>query len=448
MGARAFETGALPSFQPSERPATLRPQMHSVEITGITHSGEGVGRLPDGRVTFVHRTAVGDRVEVRITEEKPRWTRSELHRLLEPGPARREAPCPHYPSCGGCTVQHLDYEAQLDAKADVATDALQRIGGLDLTVPPVDPSPTEFRYRNRVTFTLRRRSGGVVAGFRAVGHPDRIVDVSAACLLPEQAIADVWGELRSAWGPSARRLPSGEELRLTLRSSREGAVALAVDGGYAPGRPRELVEAVPGLIAVWHRPAKRSAHRLLAGDEALRDVWADEELELSGDVFTQVNRDAAERLERWVMDRVMAGHPERVLDAYCGVGLYTRRLERAGVAVTAIEAHPGAVVEARRAAPGSTILQGTVEARLPEALAIEAAILNPPRAGLARVVVDRLAGQGPVHILYVSCDPATLARDLKGLVGSYRVAGVRCFDLFPQTAHVETVVELERCGIS
>lgn len=422
--------------------------MHSVEITGITYSGEGVGRLPDGRVTFVHRTAVGDRVGVEVTEEKPRWTRSELRRVVDPGPGRREPPCPHYDSCGGCTLQHLEYGAQLEAKAGVVTDALQRIGGLDVSVSALDPSPAELRYRNRVTFTLRRGEEGVVAGFHELGRPDSIVDVSTACLLPEPAIIDVWGELRASWGPAARRLPSGAELRLTLRSSRDRAVALVVDGGYAPGRPQELLEAVPGLVAVWHRPETGSAYRLLAGEEAIRDVWGGEELELRADVFTQVNRGAAEGLERWVMDRTLATGPARVLDAYCGVGLYARRLERVGVRVTGIEAHAGAVAEARRAAPDSTILHGTVEARLAEGLPADTAILNPPRAGLAAEVVDRLAGQGPGRILYVSCDPATLARDLKGLGDSYRLAGIRCFDLFPQTAHVETVVDLERCGTS
>ncbi len=420
--------------------------MTAVEITGIANSGAGVGRLPDGRVTFVQRTAVGDRVEVRVVEEKARWTRAELVRVLAPGPGRREAPCPHYDRCGGCTLEHLEYAHQLEAKAQVAADALQRIGGLDVAVPDIEASPRELRYRNRVTFTLRRAPGGVVAGFHALEEPDQLVDVSGACLLPEEAIARAWADLRSGWGPDARLLPSGEELRLTLRSSRDGVVALVVDGGYAPGRPGELLEAVAGLVAVWHRPEAASAYRLLAGEDVLRDHWSGDEVELSGDVFTQVNRSAAEKLEAHVMERVLAAGPARVLDAYSGVGVYTRRLEQAGVDVAAIEAHPRAVAEARRAAPASMVLEGTVEDRLGEGLPTDVAILNPPRAGVGQEVVDRLAAEGPDRVVYVSCDPATLARDLKRLGGSYEVVGVRCFDLFPQTAHVETVVELERCG--
>ncbi|MFO7892883.1 MAG: TRAM domain-containing protein [Longimicrobiales bacterium] len=420
--------------------------MEVTEITGIASGGAGVGRLPDGRVTFVHRAAVGDRVEVRLVEERSSWTRSELVRVLDPGPGRRTAPCPHYDRCGGCTLEHLEYEAQLEAKAGVATDALQRIGKLDVTVPEVVPSPTEFRYRNRVTFTLRRGRDGVVAGFHELEAPDRLVDVTAACLLPEASMAEAWGALRTAWGPDAGRLPSGDELRLTLRSTRDGAVALVVDGGYAPGRPEELLAEIDGLVAVWHRPERAKKYRRLAGEASFKDVWAGDDLELSGDVFTQVNRGAAALLEAYVLERALASSPARVLDAYAGVGLHTRRLEREGVDVVAIEAHPKAVAEARRSAPGSHVIKGTVEARLADALPVDVAILNPPRAGTHESVVEELAERGPERVLYVSCDPATLARDLKRLGPRYEVRRIRCFDLFPQTAHVETVVELERCA--
>lgn len=420
----------------------------TVEITGITGGGAGVGRLPDGRVTFVQRTAPGDEVEVRVVEERGRWTRSELVTINRPTPGRREAPCPHYERCGGCTLEHLEYPAQLEAKSRIVGDALQRIGKLDIAPPEVVPSPDEFRYRNRVSFSLRREPGGVVAGFHALEDPDTLVDIGADCLLPEPAVAEVWGRLREEWGDDARRLPSGEELRLTLRGSGAGEVTLTIDGGYAPGRPEELIEAVDGLVAIWHRPASGKRYRHLAGQESLRDRWDEDELELSGDVFTQVNRKASEALEAYVLDLIGRGSPAHVLDAYCGVGVYARRLERDGVRVTGIEAHPAAVREAERAAPSSRFLHGRVEALLAEGLPADAAILNPPRAGLAGDATAALAANPPARVVYVSCDPATLARDLKRLKGEYRVLGVRSFDLFPQTAHVETVVELEACATS
>jgi 23S rRNA (uracil1939-C5)-methyltransferase len=421
-------------------------QAETIAITGIAAGGAGVGRLPDGRVTFVHRTAPGDRVEVRVVEAKARWTRSRLIGILEPGPGRRTAPCPHYDRCGGCTLEHLEYPAQLAAKARIVEDALRRIARLAVTVPAVTPSPTEFRYRNRVSFTLRRVRGTVVAGFRELEQPERLMDVTGACLLPEEPVARAWDELRGSWGPDACRLPSGSELRITLRASMAGVVTLGIDGGYSPGRPAELLERVSDLSAIWHRPAGAPEHVLLAGEEILLDRWEEDDVELSGDVFTQVNRGAAELLEAHVLERLLAGSPgRRVLDAYCGVGLYARRLERAGLDVVGIEAHPAAVAEARRTAPGSRILHGLVETRLAEALPVDAAILNPPRAGLDRVVVEGLNARPPARVVYVSCDPATLARDLRRFGDGWSVDGVQCFDLFPQTSHVETVVEM-RCA--
>ncbi len=417
-----------------------------VEVTGIAAGGAGVGRLPDGRVTFVHRTAPGDRAEVRIVESKKRWTRSELVSLREPSPDRREAPCPHYDRCGGCTIEHLTYAAQLRAKSRIVVDALRRIGGLDVAEPDTTPSPLEFRYRNRVTFALRRGAGGVVAGFHALERPDELVDIGADCQLPEEAVAEAWGVLRGAWGREAHRLPSGADLRITLRGSEAGGVSMAVDGGYAAGRPDELLEAVPALESIWHRPAGAAEFRLLAGEAGLADRWSDEEVELGGDVFTQVNRGAAALLESHVLERIRAAGPATLLDGYCGVGLYARRLAREGMEIVGIESHPAALEEARRAAPEVRFLEGRVEALIEETLPVDAAVLNPPRAGLHAAVPWRLLERPPGRLVYVSCDPAMLARDLKRLSGGYRLAGLRCFDLFPQTAHVETVAELERTG--
>jgi 23S rRNA (uracil1939-C5)-methyltransferase len=422
----------------------------NVQVTGITAiaaGGAGVGRLADGRVTFVHRTAPGDRAQVRVSESRRRWTRARLVRVLEPGPGRREAPCPHYDRCGGCTLEHLTYDAQLGAKAGIVADALRRIAGLALDPPPVTGSPEEFRYRNRVSFTLRREGGGVRAGFRELERPGRLVDMGGECLLPEAPVARAWDQLRQAWGRDASRLPSGAELRLTLRGSAAGEVTLAVDGGYGPGRPHELLDAVPALVSAWHRPPGQRRFRLLAGAPVLVEDWGGETVELGGGVFTQVNRAAAAALEAHVLERVLADRPGLVLDAYCGVGLLARRLERRGVAVVGIESDGDAVAEARRAAPASRFLEGLVEVLVADVLPVDVAVVNPPRAGLDAAVVGALTEQPPGRLVYISCDPATLARDLSRLGPGWELAGVRCFDLFPQSAHVETVVEM-RCAIT
>jgi 23S rRNA (uracil1939-C5)-methyltransferase len=418
-----------------------------VRIDSIAAGGEGVGRLPDGRVTFVHRTAPGDLAEIALTEKKDRWTRGRLLRVIEPSPERREAPCPFYARCGGCTLEHMGYDAQLRAKARIVADALTRIGGIPTEPPEVVPSPSEFRYRNRVSFALRRgEAGAVSAGFHALGEPEEIVDLGGSCLLPEEPISRVWDGIRANWGPDARRLPSGERLRLTLRANLAGDVSLLVEGGFSPGRPEELIEHVDGLVAVWHRPgASESSATLIAGAPGLPETWGDETVELSGAAFLQVNRGAAALLEAHVSEVAGDVSGMRVVDAYCGVGLHARRFARAGARVVGIELDPQAVDEAARSAPeGATFVEGPVEELIRAHLPADLVVLNPPRAGVHVDVTDALIAAQAERIIYVSCNPATLARDLKRLAPVYRVELLRSFDLFPQTAHVETVAVLAR----
>jgi len=416
-----------------------------LRIESIAAGGAGIGRLPDGRAVFVQRTAPGDRALIEVTQLRKRFAYGRLLRVLEPGPGRREAPCPHYARCGGCTIEHLDYEHQLRAKHAIVEAALQRIGRLDVPRFEVVPSPREFHYRNRLSFTLRRtQTGRVIAGFHEIDRPDRIVDITGACLLPEEPIARAWQQVRDHWGADAALLPSGEELRLTLRASASGQVALIIDGGYSRGQAQRLLEAVPGVSAIWHRGAADQTHQLLAGEATLAESWQDENIELSGTVFLQVNRTAAELLEEYVMQLAEQSRGRKVIDAYCGIGLHARRLARIGFDVVGIELDEGAVEEARRTAPPATsFIADRVESALPSVLPADLVILNPPRAGVDGGALDALIAEPPARIIYISCDPATLARDLGRLSARFKLQSLRCFDLFPQTAHVESVAELK-----
>ena len=404
-----------------------------VTVRAGAAGGAGVADLPDGRVAFVQRTAPGDRARVRVSAAKRRWARATLVELLEPGPGRRPAPCPFYSHCGGCTLEHLEYSEQLRWKARIVADALKRIGQVAVDPPVVEPSPSEFRYRNRMTFTLRRsrgREGGVVAGFHQIDEPDRVLDVTGACMLPEEALTQAWDGLRSAWGEGAERLPEGKTLRLTLRTVAEG-VALIVDGGSGTWTPDLLIQNVPGLVAVWHREGG-GPPVLLAGHST------------EASAFAQVNPGAAESLRAAVMQAVGSGAGRTVVDAYCGIGVYGHTLARAGARVTGIEIDPEAVAAAREGAPDDfRVIEGPVEECLTQALPADLVILNPPRAGVDREVTRVLSDRPVASILYVSCDPATLARDIGRLEG-YQVARLRAFDLFPQTAHIETLALLER----
>jgi len=413
-------------------------------IHGIGSAGEGVGTLPDGRIVFVHRTAPGETVRIQIEEDRERWARGRLVELLETAPERREAPCAHYDRCGGCSLEHLAYTAQLHWKGTIVADALERIGGVEAPAPEVGPSPREFRYRSRVTFTLRRLGGNrVLAGFHEVGRPSRIVDVGGECLLPVESVAEAWAALRRSWGSGASRLPAGRELRLTLREV-EGGTVLLVEGGRGEGEPRALLDAVPGLRAVWKVGDAAGARRLAGEEVTIRTAWGDR-VPVGGSAFLQVNRRAAAVMEEAVLDAVGEVEGLRVVDAYCGLAPLGRELARRGATVTGIELDREAARGAGTdAPPGLTVLEGEVKARLPEALPADRILLNPPRAGLDRALPEIVCRNPAPRIVYVSCDPATLARDLDRLGDRYRLAGLRAFDLFPQTAHVETVAVLER----
>jgi len=406
----------------------------TVTVRGIAAGGAGVADLPDGRVVFVPRTAPGDRVSVRVEKSKPRWASGSLCAVIEPGPDRQPALCALYDACGGCQLQHLPYDVQLAWKARIVRDALARIGGITgLDDVEVVPSPRQIEYRNRITFTLRRLAGGrVVAGFHALGRPAHVVDVTSELVLPRPELAGVWRAVRKAWGPGAALLPEGGRLRLTLREEDSGAVSLLVQGGRAGWDAAPLARAVPTLAAIRHGTSEdEGSARLVAGSE-----------EDGTTAFSQVNPEAAELLVEHVLD--LAGVPESAVDAYCGAGRYARALAERGAAVTGIELDPEACAEARRdAAPGLVVIEGRVEDMLDDALPADLLIVNPPRSGLEPEVTRIVAARAPRRVIYVSCDPATLARDAGALSHVYTASAIRCFDLFPHTAHVETVLVLQ-----
>lgn len=402
-----------------------------VEVHGLSSQGSGVGRLPDGRTVFVPRTAPGDRVRVRLARVKARWAEAELIEVLEPAPTRRPPLCTRYDVCGGCQLQHVPEEEQRAWKGRFVSDALERIGGFEAMEPPeVVASPDAVGYRNRMSFTLRRLRGGrIVAGLHALGRPTHVVEIDDECVLPEPEIEAAWTALRRGWGAGASRLPEGGRLRLTLRLDDARRVTLVVEGGAAPWKPEPLLQRVDEIAAIVHRPAESDQDQGRAGPDDVRLG------------FEQVNEGAARLLREHVIGR--AGSAARVVDAFSGGGAYGRALALAGAEVVGIELDPDAVAEARRDAPPTLATrQGAVEDVLSSVLPTDLLIANPPRSGLGPEIVRAILDEPPEHMIYVSCDPATLARDLAELKNRYVVSDLRCFDLFPQTAHVETVVDL------
>jgi 23S rRNA (uracil1939-C5)-methyltransferase len=277
------------------------------------------------------------------------------------------------------------------------------------------------------------------------------VDVAGECVLPRPDLLDAWKLLRSRWGPGAKLLPEGGRLRLTLRSSEQppdgeaGRVALVVEGGRAGWSARPLAAAVPALAEIWHvAGAPPGADG--AGDEPESEARTPRlahgsVVDAQTPSFTQVNAEGAALLVAHVAE--LAGSGGHAVDAYCGVGDYGRALVAQGWRVTGIEVDSAACDAIRASAPdGLTVLEGRAEERLDGALPADLLIVNPPRAGLAAEVVGAIERGRPARLIYVSCDPATLARDVRALADTYAMTSLRCFDLFPQTAHVETVLAM------
>ena len=399
-----------------------------LEIASIAAGGDGVGRT-EGMVVFVPRTAPGDVARVNIARAK-RFARGQLLSLDEPSPARVDPPCPHYTMdrCGGCQIQHLTYEAQLSAKAVIIGDALRRIGRRDVADPFVEPSDAPWRYRRKLTLHLRRVGERWIAGLHPYDDPVGVFDL-VDCPITDERVMAVWAELHSAFD----MLPRERALRVAVRLLDDGA-SVTVEGGRAWPEPEALLARAPSLVEIWWRPEESSVRRVAA-----RTIERH-----AGAAFVQVNAGVAACLRERLLARVRAHAPAHVVDAYAGTGATAVPLAEDARRVTAIELDRAAVESLReRLTAPSTVIGGKVEDHLERALPADVVLLNPPRTGVDERVTTTLEARRDTlrALFYVSCDPATLARDLKRLPG-YRLVDVRGYDMFPQTAHVETLCEL------
>ena len=399
-----------------------------LHIDSIAAGGAGVGRL-DGMAVFVPRTAPGDDVEVSLRRHR-RYAEGRVRRVLVASPARVRPVCPHYERdrCGGCQLQHLAYEAQLEAKRDVVEQALRRIAHRDTRVDAVVPSPSPWRYRNKLTLTLRRSAAGWRGGLRPWDDPDEVFALDDCPITSERVVA-AWREVLAA----AADLPSVPELRGAVREV-GAAAGLTLSGGRSWPRAQAFVRRCPSLLVVrWDDEA---GGRHLLRDDAGEDVAIGS--------FEQVNPATADALHAHVASVVERYDPESIVDAYGGRGATAERLRREGRRIVLIEVDPDATrLATRTLGPAAQVVTGRVEDELARTLPARAVILNPPRAGVDAAVCAALeaASPAPAVIVYVSCDPATLARDL-GRLPSWRIASLVPFDMFPQTAHVEAVCEL------
>lgn len=407
----------------------------SVAIDSIAAGGDGVGRT-NGLVVFAPRTAPGDVVTAQISG-KGHFARGALRSIVTPSAVRIEPPCPHYTrdKCGGCQLQHMTYDSQLVAKQMIVRDSLQRIGKRSADPPSIERSPKEWRYRTKLTLAMRRRGARWVAGLHPYDDPVRVFAL-ADCPITDRRVVAAWHEVMQA----DAYFPDAKELRGSIRIT-GGGPTLVMMGGQSWAARDQFTAAVPSISAVWWEPGEDKPRRLLYDRRRDRAPSAS---------FEQVNAEMAEILREHVLERAKSYEPASAVDAYAGAGDTAIALCEAGVRVTAIELDPDASEwsAARMAgAPSSRAVRGRVEDELPGSLPADLVILNPPRAGVDARVTETLEAEASRlrAVIYVSCNPATLARDLARLP-SFRIESLRAFDMFPQTAHVETVCELRPTG--
>lgn len=368
----------------------------TVELTDIAPTGEAIGRV-DGVVIFVPFGAPGDRAEVLITERKRTFTRGRLLRLLEAAPQRVTPACPYFTVCGGCEWQHLPYTEQVRLKTEHVRSHLMRIGKLvEPTVLPCLPSPQPYGYRNHAR--LQRTAAGAI-GYRAARSHQVVAINTCPILEPELD---------------------------------EAIQRLAVDPPTTAAGEIQLRVAMPLSIGAY------TYH-------------------VAPDAFFQANTAIAAQLVKAVLAALMLQGNEQVLELYCGGGLFTIPVADAGASVLGVEANEAAIADAQTNAEVAgvreriTLLTAPVEEALTHPTVLErqwdAIVLDPPRAGVAPTALTALLTLAAPQIVYVSCDPATLARDAQILcTNGYRLCYAQPFDMFPQTHHVETVALFERPG--
>lgn len=426
--------------------ALRRGERVEAVVEKAVYRGRGLARVA-GQVLFVPRAHPGERVRVEVTEVHAGWAEGRLVDVVEASPERRPSPCPYVPDCGGCSYQHLSYEAQLRVKESVLRESLARAGAPWEGAVELHRSP-ERGWRMRASLHFAAGERGPRLGMRREGSR-RLVEVDECLQLSERMNRAARG-VREALGAEPALGPRLRGLDL-LEAPEGGALVAALETALGP---REA-SAMPALVRVardldgFGVAAGRRLH-WLAGSPFVEATVLGVRLRAHVRSFFQANRHLLEPLARTVVGLV-PGRAERVIDLYAGVGLFALPLAaRAEAEVVAVEWSPWATEDARRAARENRldalrVVEGDVAAALSslDHRGGEAVVLDPPRSGAGREVVALVAGRRPRDIVYVSCDPATLGRDLAdfGRAG-YRPEVVHLFDLFPDTFHMEAVVRL------
>lgn len=448
-----------------------RGETLELTIDDLAFGGEGVGRA-DGYVVFVRGGLPGDRLRVRLTEARGRFGRAAIEEVLVPSPDRVPAPCPYFGRCGGCRLQHLAYPAQLAFKEKQVRECLHRLGGVgDFELRPILPAADTYGYRNKMEFTIAGDPPAL--GLHVFERYDVVLDIER-CLLQSETMNTLLDEFRrqlrdralSVWDPRTER---GLLRFVMMREGRNTGEAMVNVVAAAPDietltpvadavrdRAPATTSVVLNVNAKKASVAVGSEEHLLSGREHITESLDGVVFQVSANSFFQTNTRQAERLFAVVEAACELTGEETLLDLYSGTGAISLLLARRVRAVYGIEVAAAAVADAIRNARANgiencTFLAGEVRHVLPDLMrqGVRASVVvaDPPRAGFHPKALSALATLAPARIVYVSCNPSTLARDVGDLVRQgYRLEWVQPVDMFPQTPHIEAVARLSRAS--
>ncbi len=444
-------------------------ELVEVTIDALSDSGDGVGRF-ENRVVFVPDTVSGDRVLVRLIRVKPQYAIGKLHDLIEASLHRIRPSCMVADKCGGCQWQHVEYSHQLEAKRDQVVQALTRIGGFEgVVVDPVLHVTEPLSYRNKATYPLARsQSGQVQAGYYQKGT-HHIVNLNQ-CPIQDARLNPILSEIKQDlydrnWAIYDEKQHRGKLRHLSLRIGRRTGEVLLTLVSKEPNLPgieeqaQTWLDRYPDLVGVSINVNRDRTNaifgdetRLVAGRSFLNEQFAGLTFQIRSDTFFQVHTEQAEALLQTILDELKLQGDETVVDAYCGIGTMTLPIAQHVKTAIGLDIQPSAIDQAQQNAELNHIQNvqfqtGAVE----EVLATlnvdpDIVLLDPPRKGCDAGVLETLRQWHPNRIVYVSCNPATLARDLKVLCAeeAYQLVRVQPADFFPQTAHVECAAFLTK----
>lgn len=445
--------------------ALEKGSIYTAVIDGYSSEGLGIARV-NGAVVFVPHAVRGEEIDLRITKVMKTSCAGEIVKIHNPSPERMEPECPYAGKCGGCAYRHLTYPEELWAKRQRVQDALTRIGGLDLTVEEILGAKNPEHYRNKSQYPVG--ADGSIGFFQARTH--KVVPIRR-CLIQTEAAdrtAQAVGEWMRRYKISAYDETTGKGLvrHVCVRVNRKGEslCCVVVNGNKVPREPElaaYVTAAVPHTVGVLLNSNTRRGnvvlgdkYRMLFGRNYLMDTLCGLEFKLSMPSFYQVNRDQAEVLYGKALEFAGLTGNETVLDLYCGIGTITLCLAKAAKRVIGAEIVPPAIRDAKENALRNHIENAEffcgdaadIAAKLEsDGLRPDVVTVDPPRKGLAPEVIASVAAMGPEKVVYVSCDPATLGRDVKIFREfGYEAKRAAAVDMFPGTAHVETVVLLSR----